>query len=699
MTVILETTAACRRTPLVLFLLEELATPFEVVVRDEGYFTTHHHALGPLVRDGDDVVIELDAVLRFLARRFGAGTLMPADPTGCAAVDRFMEVQSSLRGAAVRLVREGSASTDALALVRRSLEALEAALAGRDYLLGELTVADIPAVMLAQLARVGVDLSATPRVEAWAARVAARPAWARVAARLRLPAAEAGPSSLERACREWTERLGAAHVIRAPEALAHAGRTTLPAAARPVAILRPTARAEVAEIVRIAARHRVPLHPISAGCNWGWGDACPAGEGQVVLDLGGLTSIEIDEDLGVAVIEPGVTQGALARHLEATGSAWRLDCAGSGPRASLVGNALERGLTFGTYGERFEAVSGLEVVLADGSVVRTGAGAYGASRAGRARRGAVGPSLDGLFSQSSLGVVTELGLWLTPRPAHEEMVWLTCEDEALPALIDALRPLRLRGVLPTNVHLFQLPPRSPGGSPTWAGNGAICGSAAAVAAHVAEVEAAVAALARFTLSSRTPPGPALCDALLLPDMPGLELLIDTSDRLVRGEALEMPPAALLAALGGPEVQRPTTPPTSSDPRDAGYGLVFSWQAVPAVGDDVRRLVALARERLAAHGCPPLMAVQFSTGRAATLVTRIVYDRKVEGRCAAALACQRALHDDALAEGFPPARMNLVGHDALATRGAAYWALVERLRHALDPDGILSPGRHTPGGAR
>lgn len=498
---------------------------------------------------------------------------------------------------------------------------------------------------------------------------------------------------LTRALAEWSVLLAAERVTWVPEALAHAGRTTLPAAPLPAAILRPAARAQVPDIVRIAARHRVPLHPISSGRNWGWGDSCPATDGQVLLDLGSLDHITVDEELGCAVVEPGVTQGALARHLVATGSAWRLDCAGAGPLVSLVGNALERGLTFGAWGERFEAVCGLEAVLADGATVRTGFGAYGASRTALASRAGVGPALHGLFSQSSFAVVTELSLWLSPRPEHEEVFWLSCGDEALPELVDRLRPLRIRGVLPTNVHLFQLPATSE--SPAlWCSNGAIFGGREAVTAHVRELEAAVAGVARCALSSRTPPGPGLRDHLAIPDVPALDALMAGTEALVRGEPFELPPGALLALLGGPEIQRPQRPPCC-DPRDSGYGLVFSWQACPAVGAEIRRLVDLTRCCLLAHGCPPLFTAQYASGRAITLVTRIVFDREEPARRAAALACQRALHDGALAAGFPPARLGLAGHEALATAGAPFWDLVGRLRGALDPDGILAPGRHDP----
>lgn len=180
MSLTLETTRSCRRAPLVLFLLEELATPYDLVWREDGHFLAHHGTLGPLLRDGDSVVLELDTLLRHLARTRSTGDLMPLDPAGLAEVDRWMEVQATLRVAAIRVARGDG---DGRATVLRCLGALEAALGGRSTLLGRFTVADVPAAALWQL-RQACDLTATPRVAAWAERVVARPAWRRALDRL-----------------------------------------------------------------------------------------------------------------------------------------------------------------------------------------------------------------------------------------------------------------------------------------------------------------------------------------------------------------------------------------------------------------------------------------------------------------------------------------------------------------------------------
>jgi hypothetical protein len=128
-------------------------------------------------------------------------------------------------------------------------------------------------------------------------------------------------NTLDAACQAWQALLGADAVLRAADVLQRYGRTTLPQAPAPVAILCPTDPAQVLPILKVAATRRIPLYPISRGKDWGWGNACPTTPGQVILDLSALDRIlEINEELGYAVIQPGVTQGQLVDELARTHS-------------------------------------------------------------------------------------------------------------------------------------------------------------------------------------------------------------------------------------------------------------------------------------------------------------------------------------------------------------------------------------------
>jgi 4-cresol dehydrogenase (hydroxylating) flavoprotein subunit len=254
-------------------------------------------------------------------------------------------------------------------------------------------------------------------------------------------------------------------------------------------VVRPSETKQVAEVVRVASAHRVPLYPISRGKNWGWGDACPVTDGQVILDLSALDRIlEVDEEVGCAVVQPGVTRSQLANHLHATNSSWWLDWTAAGPDTSVLGNVLERGIT---VEERAAQAAGMQVVLADGTTMRSGYGHFPGSRVAHLSRWGVGPALDGLFSQSNMGVVTELGLWLQPRPAYAELGFVAVPDAGLEAAVDALRPLRVRWVLGAQ-PLF-LAPSVP---PVWFGPVVLQGHPAAVVAHRDELVSVLPSPAR-----------------------------------------------------------------------------------------------------------------------------------------------------------------------------------------------------------
>jgi 4-cresol dehydrogenase (hydroxylating) len=498
--------------------------------------------------------------------------------------------------------------------------------------------------------------------------------------------------ALEAACREWSERLGQAAVLRSPEALQYYGRTTLPDAPAPLAVLQPQSVDQVAAAVRAAFARKVPLYPISRGRNWGWGDACPTTEGQVILDLSALNQIvELNEELGYAVVQPGATQGQLADYLAERNSGWRLDWTGAGPDTSLLGNILERGIT---EDERFARVSGMEVVLADGTVVRTGYGHYPASRVTHVARWGVGPSLDALFSQSNLGIVTELGFWLQPKPAYAEKGYYVLSDDALEHAVDVLRPLRIRGLFPA-LPVLLLTGRD--GTPVWFGVLPLGGNPGAVAAHRAELIDVLSPLGKIVFPRPDAVADAVARTAILTGLglavsPFLDGLLSRSDPAA---GIQVTPEALLMYLGGPAVQHPTESPTSINPLDHNYGFYFLWLTCPALGRDVRMLVDLVRSRLSANSFPPLLALRFVNGRACVVVIRIVFDRKIEERRLTARACQQAILDASLAAGYPPARMPSDAMDRLDPAVDTYWQLVRRIKDLLDPDGILAPGRYLP----
>jgi len=184
----------------------------------------------------------------------------------------------------------------------------------------------------------------------------------------------------------------------------------------PSAAVAPASVEEVQAVVRIANQYKIPLWPVSTGKNLGYGGASPALSGTAILDLKRMNRIlEVNDRNHYALVEPGVSYFDLYRYIqENTLKVW-IDPPDPG-WGSLIGNTLERGGGRTPMHEHYAWQCGLEVVLPNGELVRTGMGALPGSKTWQQYKYGFGPYVDGLFSQSSLGVVTKMGVWLMPEP-------------------------------------------------------------------------------------------------------------------------------------------------------------------------------------------------------------------------------------------------------------------------------------------
>lgn len=230
---------------------------------------------------------------------------------------------------------------------------------------------------------------------------------------------------------------------------------TLPASKRiPLAVVYPGSTADVQAIVRAANDCNIPLYPISAGNNIGLGSRSAPREGMVVVDLGRRMNrvIEIDEELCFAVVEPGVTFQMLHDELVALGDKMMVSATSGPPHGSVLGNALDKGAGYGPYFDHFGMACGIEVVLGNGEVVRTGDGSLDNENPvnWHVSKYSFGPILDGLFTQSNYGIVTRAGFWLMPRPPVSKSFHFVFEDDdAIGKIIDLCRPLKMSNFVPS----------------------------------------------------------------------------------------------------------------------------------------------------------------------------------------------------------------------------------------------------------
>ncbi|EAY27205.1 FAD-binding oxidoreductase [Microscilla marina] len=224
----------------------------------------------------------------------------------------------------------------------------------------------------------------------------------------------------------------------------------------PCCVVLPDSINDLQKLLVWAKNTGAALYPICKGKNWGYGSAQGTKPNQVIVELSKMDNIvEVNEQLGYVTIQPGVTQGQLSAHLEHTGSRLQMDVTAGPVTSSVLANFLERGFGHTDYGNRYNSIISLKVLLPNGQIVQTGFGAFQQKNHDRnIFRQGVGPCLDGMFLQSNLGIVLEMTLELMPKPDHFCMFAVATKHESdLGNLVEVMRELRLKGIVNSAVHI------------------------------------------------------------------------------------------------------------------------------------------------------------------------------------------------------------------------------------------------------
>lgn len=217
---------------------------------------------------------------------------------------------------------------------------------------------------------------------------------------------------------------------------------------RPFAAVSAASTEDVQAIVRIANEYKIPLWPISRGKNHAYGGAAPVLSGTVILDMSRMNRIlEVSEEYAYALVEPGVSYFDLYEHIQKRGLKLWIDVPDPG-WGSVMGNALDHGVGYTPYGDHFGMQCGMEVVLPNGELIRTGMGAMPGNNTWQMFKYGFGPYVDGMFSQSNFGIVTKMGVWLMPEPPGYRPYMITFErEEDIYDIAEILRPLKIGGVI------------------------------------------------------------------------------------------------------------------------------------------------------------------------------------------------------------------------------------------------------------
>jgi glycolate dehydrogenase FAD-linked subunit len=243
---------------------------------------------------------------------------------------------------------------------------------------------------------------------------------------------------------ELASLLGADIASQDPVKLEENSRDKWFASHLPDVVVEPRSTDQVSRLLCFASQRQIPV--TARGSGYGYVGGCVPANGGIVLSLARMTRIkEIAVADGVAVVEPGVITGDLQREVRNRRLFYPPDPA-SLKNSSIGGNIATNagGPRCLKYGVTRHYVLGLEVVLADGTVVRVG---------GRTHKNKTGFDLVGLFvgSEGLLGIVTEATLRLLPLPPARGSIsasFRSIEDAAA-----AVQRILLEGYLPSALEI------------------------------------------------------------------------------------------------------------------------------------------------------------------------------------------------------------------------------------------------------
>lgn len=499
---------------------------------------------------------------------------------------------------------------------------------------------------------------------------------------------------LDAAIVEMQAAIGADNVLTDPAALADHGDPFGPPGEwyRPGAVLLPGSVEEVQAVLRIANRHGTPVWTSSQGRNKGYGGGAPRVSGSFGLSLRRMNRVlEVDEENCMALVEPGVRFFDLYDHLRATGSKLWMSCPDLGG-GSIIGNALEHGVGYTPLGDHFGQHCGMEVVLPDGDVLRTGMGGMSNPANWLIYPHSAGPSWDGIFSQSNYGIVTKMGVALMHPPEVYAPGWLMLDsEEQFGPFLEVLRPLMIDGTISNQPMIINavcaasafgerrqwyegtdsIPEevldriaQTPGFG-RWVMRFAVQGDAPVVAHNRAKIERAFAAI------------------------PGASVVFEQFD------------GHNLPELTNPHhVVQAGIPSMALDQMTRWYGGVdgghigFSC-AMPIAGKDGCAIRDLTRKVLNERGLDYSAAIIVGK-RSMIHVALVVFDTTNEAQTRGAYAAVKAMLAPAARLGYGEYRSHLDFMDEVAAlydfNDNAQRRFAETIKDALDPNGILAPGK-------
>lgn len=499
---------------------------------------------------------------------------------------------------------------------------------------------------------------------------------------------------------------------------------------------------DIKSLIRLANNctdqdHSFSIYPICSGRNWGYGTSQPASvaKNTLILDLSELNKIELNQELGLATIQPGVTQQQLSDYVEQQGDKFIVPVSGAGPECSILSNAVERGYGITPHQDHFAAVNSIKGIWGSGLEFSSALSELDQSEekiADKSFKWGLGPYLDGLFTQSNFGIVTEMTVRLAVRRDGFISFFVQVkEDAALERIVPVVRKILsdYEGIvgainLMDKRRVMSMFADNPNGTsahkvmeqaevdvaakkldtPGWTIVGSLYGTEGVVKAAKKEIKKALKALNCKTMFS---------DELLLKTgsavMPKLpNFLFNLSEKLriakeqvqsfQKGQAIMLGKpnkvALKLCYWRNPDLAKFNDGDQLSPGKD-GCGLLWYAPLVPLTPSKVREFVDFIRSTCPKHNIEPFITLTNFHHDSVDSTIPIVFDLNNKQAVLDAHNCLKELVEEGLTRGFVSYRLNIDQQQWLLDGQTNFWQATDKIKQALDPNRVISPGRYNP----
>ncbi len=488
----------------------------------------------------------------------------------------------------------------------------------------------------------------------------------------------------------------------------------------PACVVYPVNKEQIQKTLILANQSGIGVWVVSRGKNWGYGSKSPHYQGGILMVLEKMNRIlEVNETLGYAVIEAGVSYAELNDYLKKIKSRLWIDPTGSTESGSVIGNALDKGRGITPYADHFGHLCGLEVILPTGEILKPDGGAdhY---QARYSYRWGLGPVLSGLFVQSNLGVVISSGIWLMPKPEKYEFMTFeyTSDSNKFPAFLDTFRELMFKGQMTAFPHIAndyamlcivdQHPKkglalsdleiqdwRKRHGVSNWTFGCGLYGDRSQVKNQKNKIKKAlkpfgVVHYINFFYSQglfdiyRKKIFSKFAQFFLRKSEAVVETL-DWAHQLYQGNPTDF----FVKQAYCLQAQKPAGVALADEDE---CGVIWVGPILPFEGKRIQDFLIEAKDIFKQHQFDFFAEVMPTSPRSVIILMGIFYDKKNPQRTEQALNWFKEFHLFCDQKGYPPYRETLMGLDQLFQENPQYLKTIQKIKTALDPKGIFSKGR-------